>query len=108
MYIVKADNTIEKLTIAVSDDTVSFETSELGTFVIDYVAKDSGTVVPPVEQPEEPGDVTPSNPDTGKTDESSSVTPSTGDTAPVALYVLLAFLAMVMAGGVVFTKKRVR
>ncbi len=108
VYRLKADNAIEKLTIEVSDDTVSFETSELGTFVIDYVAKDSGTVVPPVEQPEEPGDVTPSNPDTGKTDESSSVTPSTGDTAPVTLYVLLAFLAMVMAGGVVFTKKRVR
>lgn len=82
VYHLKDDNTIEKLDVTVSDDAISFVTSSLSPFVIDYVASSA--------------------------ESGSSVAPGTGDSAPFALYLLLAFLAMIVACGTMFTKKRAK
>ena len=134
VYHLKDDNTLEKLDVTVSDDAISFVTGGLSPFVIDYVEVQSGDDNTPSKPdsgntgdntPSKPdsgntGDNTPSKPDSGNTTETPSTAettgsttdttataPKTADTAPVALYLLLVFAAM-MACTTVVTKKRVR
>ena len=134
VYHLKDDNTLEKLDVTVSDDAISFVTGGLSPFVIDYVEVQSGDDNTP-SKPDSgnTGDNTPSKPDSGNTGDNKSSTPDAGnttetpstaettgsttdttatapktaDTAPVALYLLLVFAAM-MACTTVVTKKRVR
>ena len=134
VYHLKDDNTLEKLDVTVSDDAISFVTGGLSPFVIDYVEVQSGDDNTP-SKPDSgnTGDNTPSKPDSGNTGDNTSSTPDAGnttetpstaettgsttdttatapktaDTAPVALYLLLVFAAM-MACTTVVTKKRVR
>ena len=134
VYHLKDDNTLEKLDVTVSDDAISFVTGGLSPFVIDYVEVQSGDDNTP-SKPDSgnTGDNTPSKPDSGNTGDNTSSTPDAGnttetpstaettgsttdttatapktaDTAPVALYLLLVFVAM-MACTTVVTKKRVR
>ena len=134
LYHLKDDNTLEKLDVTVSDDAISFVTGGLSPFVIDYVEVQSGDDNTP-SKPDSgnTGDNTPSKPDSGNTGDNTSSTPDAGnttetpstaettgsttdttatapktaDTAPVALYLLLVFAAM-MACTTVVTKKRVR
>ena len=134
VYHLKDDNTLEKLDVTVSDDAISFVTGGLSPFVIDYVEVQSGDDNTP-SKPDSgnTGDNTPSKPDSGNTGDNTSSTPDavnttetpstaettgsttdttatapkTADTAPVALYLLLVFAAM-MACTTVVTKKRVR
>ena len=134
VYHLKDDNTLEKLDVTVSDDAISFVTGGLSPFVIDYVEVQSGDDNTP-SKPDagNTGDNTPSKPDSGNTGDNTSSTPDAGnttetpstaettgsttdttatapktaDTAPVALYLLLVFAAM-MACTTVVTKKRVR
>lgn len=134
VYHLKDDNTLEKLDVTVSDDAISFVTGGLSPFVIDYVEVQSGDDNTP-SKPDSgnTGDNTPSKPDscntgdntsstpdagnttetpstaetTGSTTDTTATAPKTADTAPVALYLLLVFAAM-MACTTVVTKKRVR
>ncbi len=121
VYHLKDDNTLEKLDVTVSDDAISFVTGGLSPFVIDYVEVQSGDDNTP-SKPDSgnTGDNTSSTPDagnttetpstaetTGSTTDTTATAPKTADTAPVALYLLLVFAAM-MACTTVVTKKRVR
>uniref|UniRef100_UPI003FF083E5 pectinesterase family protein n=1 Tax=Lachnospira sp. TaxID=2049031 RepID=UPI003FF083E5 len=121
VYHLKDDNTLEKLDVTVSDDAISFVTGGLSPFVIDYVEVQSGDDNTP-SKPDSgnTGDNTSSTSDagnttetpstaetTGSTTDTTATAPKTADTAPVALYLLLVFAAM-MACTTVVTKKRVR
>lgn len=115
VYHLKDDNTLEKLDVNVSEDVISFVTGGFSPFVIDYVALAT----------EEPT----TKPDTGKeelttkpsgnesettaaptgeqnTEAVENETPGTGDSAPVVLYLLLVFAAiMLISGTTVYEKK---
>lgn len=90
VYHLKDDNTLEKLDVTVSDDAISFVTGGLSPFVIDYVEVESA-----------------SGADTTITEDATVTAPTTGDAAPVAIYLLLAVMAIMMACTVV-GKKRIR
>ena len=90
VYHLKDDNTLEKLDVTVSDDAISFVTGGLSPFVIDYVEVESA-----------------SGADTTITDDATVTAPTTGDVAPVAIYLLLAVMAIMMACTVA-GKKRIR
>lgn len=90
VYHLKDDNTLEKLDVTVSDDAISFVTGGLSPFVIDYVEVESA-----------------SGADTTITDDATVTAPTTGDAAPVAIYLLLAVMAIMMACTVA-GKKRIR
>lgn len=90
VYHLKDDNTLEKLDVTVSDDAISFVTGGLSPFVIDYVEVESA-----------------SGADTTITEDATVTAPTTGDAAPVAIYLLLAFMAIMMACTVA-GKKRIR
>ncbi|MGN0318537.1 MAG: pectinesterase family protein [Lachnospira sp.] len=95
VYHLKDDNTIEKLDVTVSDDTISFVTSSLSPFVVDYVAQGSGES----GSGESGSGSGESGSGSGSGSSSGGSTPTTGDTAPIALYLLLACLSMVAAFG---------
>ena len=90
VYHLKDDNTLEKLDVTVSDDAISFVTGGLSPFVIDYVEVESA-----------------SGADTTITEDATVTAPTTGDAAPVAIYLLLAVMAIMMACTVA-GKKRIR
>lgn len=90
VYHLKDDNTLEKLDVTVSDDSISFVTGGLSPFVIDYVEVESA-----------------SGADTTITEDATVTAPTTGDAAPVAIYLLLAVMAIMMACTVA-GKKRIR
>lgn len=90
VYHLKDDNTLEKLDVTVSDDAISFVTGGLSPFVIDYVEVESA-----------------SGADTTITEDATVTAPTTGDATPVAIYLLLAVMAIMMACTVV-GKKRIR
>lgn len=90
VYHLKDDNTLEKLDVTVSDDAISFVTGGLSPFVIDYVEVESA-----------------SGSDTTITEDATVTAPTTGDAAPVAIYLLLAVMAIMMACTVA-GKKRIR
>lgn len=90
VYHLKDDNTLEKLDVTVSDDAISFVTGGLSQFVIDYVEVESA-----------------SGADTTITEDATVTAPTTGDAAPVAIYLLLAVMAIMMACTVA-GKKRIR
>ncbi len=90
VYHLKDDNTLEKLDVTVSDDAISFVTGGLSPFVIDYVEVESA-----------------SGTDTTITEDATVTAPATGDAAPVAIYLLLAVMAIMMACTVA-GKKRIR
>lgn len=90
VYHLKDDNTLEKLDVTVSDDAISFVTGGLSPFVIDYVEVESA-----------------SGTDTTITEDATVTAPTTGDAAPVAIYLLLAVMAIMMACTVA-GKKRIR
>lgn len=90
VYHLKDDNTLEKLDVTVSDDAISFVTGGLSPFVIDYVEVESA-----------------SGADTTITEDTTVTAPTTGDAAPVAIYLLLAVMAIMMACTVA-GKKRIR
>ena len=90
VYHLKDDNTLEKLDVTVSDDAISFVTGGLSPFVIDYVEVESA-----------------SGADTTITEDATVTAPATGDAAPVAIYLLLAVMAIMMACTVA-GKKRIR
>lgn len=90
VYHLKDDNTLEKLDVTVSDDAISFVTGGLSPFVIDYVEVESA-----------------SGADTTITEDATVIAPTTGDAAPVAIYLLLAVMAIMMACTVA-GKKRIR
>lgn len=90
VYHLKDDNTLEKLDVTVSDDAISFVTGGLSPFVIDYVEVESA-----------------SESDTTITEDATVTAPTTGDAAPVAIYLLLAVMAIMMACTVA-GKKRIR
>lgn len=90
VYHLKDDNTLEKLDVTVSDDAISFVTGGLSPFVIDYVEVESA-----------------SGTDTTITEDAAVTAPTTGDAAPVAIYLLLAVMAIMMACTVA-GKKRIR
>ena len=108
VYHLKDDNTLEKLDVTVSDDAISFVTGGLSPFVIDYVEVQSGDDNTPSKPDSGNTTETPSTAETtGSTTDTTATAPKTADTAPVALYLLLVFAAM-MACTTVVTKKRVR
>lgn len=90
VYHLKDDNTLEILDVTVSDDAISFVTGGLSPFVIDYVEVESA-----------------SGADTTITEDATVTAPTTGDAAPVAIYLLLAVMAIMMACTVA-GKKRIR
>ena len=90
VYHLKDDNTLEKLDVTVSDDAISFVTGGLSPFVIDYVEVESA-----------------SGADSTITEDATVTAPTTGDAAPVAIYLLLAVMAIMMACTVA-GKKRIR
>ena len=90
VYHLKDDNTLEKLDVTVSDDAISFVTGGLSPFVIDYVEVESA-----------------SGADTTITEDATVTAPTTGDAAPVAIYLLLAVMAIMMVCTVA-GKKRIR
>ena len=90
VYHLKDDNTLEKLDVTVSDDAISFVTGGLSPFVIDYVEVESAFGA-----------------DTTITEDATVTAPTTGDAAPVAIYLLLAVMAIMMACTVA-GKKRIR
>lgn len=90
VYHLKDDNTLEKLDVTVSDDAISFVTGGLSPFVIDYVEVETA-----------------SGTDTTITEDATVTAPTTGDAAPVAIYLLLAVMAIMMACTVA-GKKRIR
>lgn len=90
VYHLKDDNTLEKLDVTVSDDAISFVTGGLSPFVIDYVEVELA-----------------SGADTTITEDATVTAPTTGDAAPVAIYLLLAVMAIMMACTVA-GKKRIR
>ena len=90
VYHLKDDNTLEKLDVTVSDDAISFVTGGLSPFVIDYVEVESA-----------------SGADTTITEDATVTAPTTGDAAPVAIYLLLPVMAILMACTVA-GKKRIR
>lgn len=90
VYHLKDDNILEKLDVTVSDDAISFVTGGLSPFVIDYVEVESA-----------------SGADTTITEDATVTAPTTGDAAPVAIYLLLAVMAIMMACTVA-GKKRIR
>lgn len=96
VYHLKDDNTLEKLDVTVSDDAISFVTGGLSPFVIDYVEVESASGT----------DTTITEDATGATD-ATVTAPTTGDAAPVAIYLLLAVMAIMMACTVA-GKKRIR
>ena len=81
---------IKKANVTVSDDAISFVTGGLSPFVIDYVEVESA-----------------SGADTTITEDATVTAPTTGDAAPVAIYLLLAVMAIMMACTVA-GKKRIR
>lgn len=96
VYHLKDDNTLEKLDVTVSDGAISFVTGGLSPFVIDYVEVESASGTDTIITEDA----------TGATD-ATVTAPTTGDAAPVAIYLLLAVMAIMMACTVA-GKKRIR
>lgn len=118
VYHLKDDNTLEKLDVKVSEDVISFVTGGFSPFVIDYVAL--ATEEPTTKPDTEKEELTtkPSENESGtsaapageqNTEAVENETPGTGDSAPVLLYLLLAFAAiMLISGTTVYAKKRTK
>ena len=127
VYHLKDDNTLEKLDVKVSEDVISFVTGGFSPFVIDYVAlateepttkpdtgKEELTTKPATEEPTTKPSGNESETTAAPTGEQNTEaveneTPGTGDSAPVVLYLLLVFAAiMLISGTTVYEKKRMK